>query len=102
LPYKARTAAEDGGAASVDRPFLANLLLTLKKRFNKHACRWPANQVKLTRSTTEALTGSLEEPVQPANPKPESADKAAISRSLHNACFYLTVDWWSYGEDEAV
>ena len=48
------------------------------------------------RSTTEALTGSLEEPLQPAEPTSESAEKAAISRVLHNACFYLTVNWWSY------
>ena len=86
----------------VSATLLANLLLTPDHWQGSFACRWPANHVKLTRSTTEALTGSLEEPVHPANPEPESADKAAISRSLHNACFYLTVDWWSYGKDEAV
>jgi len=58
--------------------------------------RWPANQVEHVRSASDALSGSLGEPVQPSGTVSGSASEAALKHSHDNKCFYLAAGWWMY------
>ena len=49
-----------------------------------------------TRSASDALSGSLGEPVRPSGAGAETLNHGALEDFHDSKCFYLAVDWWTY------